>query len=63
MPPRFESAHEDNGVRGDTSLEKLAKLRPAFAKDGTLTAGNSSALTDGASANVFEQGNRLPSDE
>ncbi len=40
----------DNLVRGDTSLEKLAKLRPAFAKDGTLTAGNSSALTDGAAA-------------
>ncbi|MBC8069820.1 MAG: acetyl-CoA C-acyltransferase [Deltaproteobacteria bacterium] len=40
----------DNIVRADTSLEKLAKLRPVFAKDGTLTAGNSSALTDGASA-------------
>ena len=40
----------DNIVRGDTSSEKLAKLRPAFAKDGTLTAGNSSSLTDGASA-------------
>lgn len=40
----------DTIVRGDTSVEKLAKLRPAFAKDGTLTAGNSSALTDGAAA-------------
>jgi acetyl-CoA acyltransferase len=40
----------DGLVRGDTSLEKLGKLRPAFAKDGTLTAGNSSALTDGAAA-------------
>jgi len=40
----------DTIVRADTSIEKLAKLRPAFAKDGTLTAGNSSALTDGASA-------------
>jgi acetyl-CoA acyltransferase len=37
-------------VRADTSLEKLGKLRPAFKKDGTLTAGNSSALTDGAAA-------------
>src|SRR5439155_5144559 len=37
-------------VRADTSVEKLGKLRPAFARDGTLTAGNSSALTDGAAA-------------
>jgi acetyl-CoA acyltransferase len=42
--------HADGLVRADTSVEKLAKLRPAFAKDGTLTAGNSSALTDGAAA-------------
>ncbi|HWB77683.1 MAG TPA: acetyl-CoA C-acyltransferase [Nannocystaceae bacterium] len=40
----------DTIVRADTSMDKLAKLRPVFAKDGTLTAGNSSALTDGASA-------------
>ena len=40
----------DNNVRADTSLEKLAKLRPSFAADGTLTAGNSTPLTDGASA-------------
>ena len=40
----------DNNVRSDTSLEKLAKLRPAFAADGTLTAGNSTPLTDGAAA-------------
>ncbi len=40
----------DNNVRADTSLEKLAKLKPSFAKDGTLTAGNSTPLTDGAAA-------------
>ena len=40
----------DNNVRADTSVEKLAKLRPSFAADGTLTAGNSTPLTDGASA-------------
>jgi len=40
----------DNNIRPDTSLEKLAKLRPSFAADGTLTAGNSTPLTDGASA-------------
>jgi acetyl-CoA C-acetyltransferase len=40
----------DNNVRGDTSVEKLGKLRPSFAADGTLSAGNSTPLTDGASA-------------
>jgi acetyl-CoA C-acetyltransferase len=40
----------DNNVRADTSLERLAQLRPSFAADGTLTAGNSTPLTDGASA-------------
>ena len=42
--------HNDNLVRADTSVEKLGKLRPVFAKDGTVTAGNASPLTDGASA-------------
>jgi acetyl-CoA C-acetyltransferase len=40
----------DNNVRADSSIEKLSKLRPSFAADGTLTAGNSTPLTDGASA-------------
>jgi acetyl-CoA acetyltransferase family protein len=40
----------DEGIRADTSLEKLAKLKPAFVKDGTVTAGNASPLNDGASA-------------
>jgi acetyl-CoA acyltransferase len=40
----------DEGIRADTSLEKLAKLRPAFVADGTVTAGNSSPLNDGAAA-------------
>src|SRR6202035_43601 len=48
--PEVKRIHADGVVRADTSVEKLAKLRPAFAKDGTLTAGNSSALTDGAAA-------------
>jgi acetyl-CoA C-acetyltransferase len=39
----------DNNVRADTSLDKLGKLKPSFAADGTLTAGNSTPLTDGAS--------------
>jgi acetyl-CoA acetyltransferase family protein len=40
----------DEGPRRDTSLERLAALRPAFADGGTVTAGNSSPLNDGASA-------------
>jgi len=45
--------HVDTLVRADTSLEKLSKLRPVFAKNGTITAGNASALTDGAAAVVL----------
>lgn len=40
----------DNNIRRDSTLEKLAKLKPSFAADGTLTAGNSTPMTDGASA-------------
>src|SRR5439155_451769 len=40
----------DEGPRGDTSLEKLARLKPAFRPGGTVTAGNSSSLNDGAAA-------------
>ncbi len=41
---------EDEGPRADTSLEALAKLKPAFMADGTVTAGNSSQTSDGAAA-------------
>jgi acetyl-CoA acyltransferase 1 len=40
----------DDGVRAETTLEGLGKLKPAFKKDGTTTAGNSSQVTDGAAA-------------
>src|ERR1700754_22988 len=40
----------DEGVRGDTTAETLAKLRPAFSSDGTITAGSSSQISDGAAA-------------
>jgi len=46
----YRGLKTDNNIRGDTSPEKLAKLRPSFSADGTLTAGNSTPLTDGASA-------------
>lgn len=42
----------DECIRADTTIEKLAKLKPVFKKDGILTAGNSSQLSDGASALV-----------
>lgn len=48
--PNGDRVHADDLIRADTSIEKLSKLRPVFAKDGTLTAGNSSPLTDGAAA-------------
>jgi acetyl-CoA acyltransferase len=48
--PSGKWVHADGLVRADTSVEKLSKLRPVFSKTGTLTAGNSSALTDGAAA-------------
>jgi len=41
---------QDENLRRDTSLEKLARLKPAFVKDGTVTAGNASPLNDGAAA-------------
>ena len=44
---------KDEGPRADTSIEKLAKLKPAFRKDGTVTAGNSSSINDGASMVVI----------
>ncbi|GAB2822685.1 acetyl-CoA C-acetyltransferase [Alpinimonas psychrophila] len=43
----------DDGVRPETTVESLAKLRPAFSPDGTITAGNASQITDGAAAVVL----------
>ena len=48
--PNGERVHADGLIRADTSVEKLERLRPVFAKNGTLTAGNSSPLTDGGAA-------------
>ncbi|HVD64256.1 MAG TPA: acetyl-CoA C-acetyltransferase [Lapillicoccus sp.] len=42
----------DEGVRADTSVEALARLRPAFSKEGTITAGSASPISDGAAAVV-----------
>jgi acetyl-CoA C-acetyltransferase len=43
---------EDEGIRPDTTVETLAKLRPAFGKDGSITAGTASQISDGAAAVV-----------
>ncbi|MGJ5753304.1 acetyl-CoA C-acetyltransferase [Streptomyces puniciscabiei] len=43
---------KDEGIRGDTTAESLGKLRPAFSKEGTITAGSSSQISDGAAAVV-----------
>jgi acetyl-CoA C-acetyltransferase len=49
---RAMTVERDEHVRADASLEEMAKLKPVFKKDGTITAGNASAITDGAAALV-----------
>jgi 3-oxoadipyl-CoA thiolase len=51
----------DEGPRADTSLEKLARLRPAFRDGGTVTAGNASTLNDGAACLVLASDQRAQS--
>ncbi|HEU4641592.1 MAG TPA: acetyl-CoA C-acyltransferase FadI [Gemmatimonadaceae bacterium] len=55
VPPRYDSVPtSDNGVRTDTSFEQLSALKPVFDRRyGTVTAGNSSPLTDGAAAVIL----------
>lgn len=49
LPVIHEDVRQDQGPRADTSLDILAKLRPVFAHKGTITAGNTSQMSDGAS--------------
>ena len=60
IPVPGTELERDENIRPDTSVEKLAKLKPAFVKDGTVTAGNSSPLNDGAGAALLasEEGAR-----
>jgi acetyl-CoA acyltransferase len=51
-PPKTVAFDTDEGPRADTSLEGLGRLKPAFARDGIVTAGNSSQMSDGAAAAV-----------
>jgi len=53
------TVHSDEGPRPDTTLEKLARLRPAFREHGTVTAGNSSTLNDGAACVVLASEERV----
>ena len=46
---------QDDGIRVDTTVPTLARLRPAFSEDGTLTAGNASQISDGAAAVVVSR--------
>jgi acetyl-CoA acetyltransferase family protein len=50
VPVPATDLQRDEGIRADTSIEKLGKLKPAFVEGGTVTAGNSSSLNDGAGA-------------
>ncbi len=50
--PKAKTVTRDEGMRPDTSADKLAKLKPAFDEGGTVTAGNASMLSDGAAAVV-----------
>jgi len=52
LQKQLETVAIDDGVRVDTSLEGLAKLKPAFRLGGSVTAGNSSQMTDGAAATL-----------
>ncbi|MCL4150709.1 UNVERIFIED_CONTAM: hypothetical protein GTU68_055687 [Idotea baltica] len=52
----------DDHIRPDTTAEGLAKLRPAFGKDGTVTAGNASGIVDGAAAVVVTSADRAAAD-
>ncbi len=63
MPsPKVGEISSDDGLRVETTTETLSRLRPAFAADGTVTAGNASQISDGAAALVIVD-ERLAADE
>jgi acetyl-CoA C-acetyltransferase len=59
--PKTTVVSRDEGVRPDTTPESLAKLKPSFQSDGTVTAGNASMLSDGAAALVVASGGAVKS--
>lgn len=50
---------QDEGIRGNSTMDGLAKLKPAFAADGSVTAGNSSTINDGAAALIVASGQMI----
>jgi acetyl-CoA C-acetyltransferase len=54
--PKAKTISRDEGIRADSALEGLAKLKPAFRPDGTVTAGNASQLSDGGAAVIIGSG-------
>jgi acetyl-CoA acyltransferase 1 len=52
-PMKEATVDKDDGIRHEISVEKMAKLKPAFSKDGSSTAGNSSQVSDGAAATLL----------
>ncbi len=56
--PEKATVTRDEGIRRDTSLDKLAGLKPSFRPDGRVTAGNSSQISDGASAVLLMSGEK-----
>jgi acetyl-CoA C-acetyltransferase len=57
--PKARTVARDEGIRPDTSVETLAKLRPVFQTDGTVTAGNASQMSDGAAALIVASSEAL----
>ena len=62
VPPDFQAMTQDNGIRADSSIEQLRALKPVFdRKNGSVTAGNASPLTDGGSAVLLMSEDRAKS--
>lgn len=59
VPMECGSLRADQGIRMDSSMERMAALKPAFAEDGTITAANASQMSDGASAGIVVSGKVL----
>jgi acetyl-CoA C-acetyltransferase len=58
--PKARSVARDEGIRAESSMEVLARLRPAFQPDGSVTAGNASQMSDGAAALLVVSSDALP---
>ena len=59
VPMECGSLRSDQGIRADSSMARIAALKPAFGEDGTITAANASQMSDGASAGIVVSGKVL----